>query len=77
MTPEEVKLLMHLYVFGPEKNKGNNCDYNGLLTSKLIYGVLDGKPCFSLTPKGIAHVQNLCALDFPVQIWVMPDEILR
>ena len=77
LNPSEVLCLMEYFIFAP----GSPDIHNRLLAAiaKLASaGLIVDNPdlqTYEVTEKGVAHVKHLLCLDFPINIWVLPDSV--
>ncbi len=75
MTPNDIDVLLHYYVSSTEHPRINspavketihNFIDNGLIQSTDVVG----QHQYETTPKGSAHVAQLCALPWPTKAWI-------
>jgi hypothetical protein len=73
MTPCEIEVLIHCYVSPaphPRIDSGAVSDaINTFLSEGLIEPVGQANR-YDTTPRGVAHISQLCSTPFPVQKWV-------
>jgi len=85
MTPLEIEILMHYYIYSTDYLDGvfditpiqdaieHLRDESKLLEPTHLTNVYHD-PHYRLTERGYAYIQALCNVPLPIQIWVMPAE---
>jgi hypothetical protein len=75
MSPLHLEILLHAYTKPfpyPSDARVTRAYMAELVREGLLYQV-DGEVFYRTTPKGTAHVKQLCGLPFPQQAWIGID----
>jgi predicted transcriptional regulator len=75
MTPNDIEILIHCHV-SPSVHPRDNAPavqqaLRSLVTNGLIEQIDGGG--YHTTPRGKAHIEQLCGLSWPVEAWVGAD----
>jgi hypothetical protein len=77
MTPNGIQILLHCY-YSPTPHPRLHApavkeEIQSFLTNGLIESDLDNPGVYRCTPRGAAHVSQLCSLPWPTQAWIGAD----
>ena len=74
MTPNDIEILIHCHV-SPAKHPrfdANRAVFDSLVVNGLLERLIPSDD-YVTTPKGAAHVGQLCALPWPHEAWIGAD----
>lgn len=72
MTPFEIDILLHFHTTPTDYPNRNSALYSSIVDIFLKNGLIveDSAGLYFTTARGVAHVQQLCSLPWPVSQWV-------
>ncbi len=77
MTPNAIEILIHCHVCPLPHRRRDVPAVGEELASLEINGMIEPGPeypgGYRTTPRGKAHIEQLCGLAWPVQVWIGAD----
>ena len=78
MTPNGIEILLHCHTSPQAHPRANAPAVQEALRSLLVNGLIRSEDggYYSTTERGMAHVEQLCRLPWPVSEWVGADGVI-